>query len=312
MDDPTLEDVAARAGVSRALVSLVMRGSSKVGRERRESVLEAARELGYRPNLMARGLAAGQIGIVGVLLADMHEPVNAAIHDGLAEEAARHDVRLLLTTGRGRPAMERQAVDDLLDLRLDGAVLVGPRMRASEIDRVVHRPLVVLGRSLRSARIDCVTGDDAAAAARAVAHLAALGHRRIACLDLGSRPSPLRRAYEAAVGNPVLTGPDALWRAPGPSTAVLVLGDTTGTAALTALLRAGCDVPGDVSLIVHGDPPGAAAAQVTTVAPPPHELGRLAMGTLLERVRDRAPAKPRRLTVPPLLTERATTGPVRR
>ncbi|MGP4023938.1 LacI family DNA-binding transcriptional regulator [Actinomadura sp. 3N407] len=248
-----------------------------------------------------------------MLLGDLHEPVNAAIHDGLAGEAARRDVRLLLTTGRGRRALERTALEDLLDLRLDGVVLTGPRITATEIGRAAAGSAVtVVGRALRSAGADCVTGDDSAAVDQAIGHLTSLGHRRIACLDLGSRPSPLRRACEAALGGTaVLTDPDEPWRAPDPPTAVLALGDTTGTAALTALLRAGRNVPGDVSLIVHGDPPGARSAGVTTTAPPPQELGRLAMAALLDRIHD-APAKARRLTVPPRLTERGTTGPVRR
>jgi DNA-binding LacI/PurR family transcriptional regulator len=307
MAHPTLEDVAARAGVSRALVSLVMRGSPKVGKERREAVLRAAHELGYRPNMMARGLAAGRTGIVGVLLADLHDPRYAEMYEGLAKEAARRGVRLLLTTGRGRPARERAAVDDLLDLRPDGVVLAGPRMPAAGIERAAAGCAVtVAGRSVRSDRVDCVTGDDAAAAGQAIAHLTDLGHTRIACLDLGARPSPLRRACEAA-GLTVLTDPERL--RPEPPTGVLALGDPTGTAALTALLRAGLDVPEDVSLVALGASPG---AQVTTIAPPPAELGRLAMATLLDRIRDGDPAETRRLTVPPRLTDRTTTAPVRR
>ncbi|TDD67703.1 LacI family transcriptional regulator, partial [Actinomadura darangshiensis] len=177
MAHPTLEDVAARAGVSRALVSLVMRGSPKVRKERREAVLQAARELGYRPNMMARGLAAGRTGIVGVLLSDLHDPVYAAIYDGLAEEAAHRDVRLLLTTGRGSPARERAAVNDLLDLRPDGVVLAGPRIPTADIERAASGCAVtVAGRSVRSTRVDCVTGDETAAIDQAIAHLRDLGH----------------------------------------------------------------------------------------------------------------------------------------
>ncbi|WP_207399588.1 LacI family DNA-binding transcriptional regulator, partial [Actinomadura fibrosa] len=135
MAHPTLEDVAARAGVSRALVSLVMRGSPKVGKERREAVLRAARELGYRPNMMARGLAAGRTGLVGVLLADLRDPWCAEVHEGLADEAVRRGARLLLTTGRGRAARERAALDDLLGLRPDGVVLASPGMPAADIER---------------------------------------------------------------------------------------------------------------------------------------------------------------------------------
>ncbi|MFI6515551.1 LacI family DNA-binding transcriptional regulator [Spirillospora sp. NPDC050679] len=304
MSHPTLEDVAARAGVSRALVSLVMRGSPKVGKERREAVLAAARELGYRPNAMARGLAAGRTGIVGAMLADLHDPVYAAIHDGLAEEADRRSARLLLTSGGGRPARELAAVEELLDLRLDGVVLAGPRIAAADIERAaVGCPVTVVGRSLRSDRVDCVTGDDAAAVRRAVAHLVDLGHRRIACRALAPRPA-LERAYRAAMDAAGLAAD-----AGGAPTAVLALGDTTGTAALTALYRDGTRVPADVSLVVHGDPAGAAAAGVTTVAAPPRELGRLAMAALLDRVHGGAAAGARRVTVPPVLTERASTAP---
>lgn len=305
MAHPTLEDVAARAGVSRALVSLVMRGSPKVAEQRRKAVLEAARELGYRPNMMARGLAAGRTGIVGVLLSDLRDPGCAAIHDGLAGETGG-DVRLLLTTGRARPTRESAALHDLLDLRPDGVILVGPKIAAADIERAAADcPTAVIGRSLRSPRVDCVTGDDAAAVEQAIAHLADLGHRHTACLDVGARPSPLRRTCEAA-GLTVVTARGEL---PRTATAVLALGDPTGTAALTALLRAGKRVPEDVSLIVHGDSPAAETAQVTTIAPPPAEMGRLAMKALLSRIKDGPSAKAQRLTVPPRLNLRATTAP---
>ncbi|MES9543665.1 substrate-binding domain-containing protein [Actinomadura sp. NPDC000600] len=305
MAHPTLEDVAARAGVSRALVSLVMRGSPKVGPERREAVLRAARDLGYRPNMMARGLASGRTGMIGVLLSDLHDPWFAAVHDGLADEAARRGVRLLLATGRGGPARERAALDDLLDLRPDGVVLAGPKTSAADIERAAAGcPVTVVGRPVRTDRVDCVTGDGAAAVERALGYLSDLGHRRVACLDVGPRPSPLRRACPDGA---VVAGPDELWRPAEAPTAVLALGDTTGTAALTALLRAGRRVPEEISLIVHGDPPGARDAGVTTVASPPAELGREAAAVLLDRIGDGASARTRRITVPPLLTERGTT-----
>ncbi|MDL4813679.1 LacI family DNA-binding transcriptional regulator [Actinomadura opuntiae] len=307
MSHPTLEDVAARAGVSRALVSLVMRGSPKVGKERREAVLKAADELGYRPNAMARGLAAGRTGMAGVLAADLHDPRFAAVHDGLAEEAARRGVRLLLVSGGGRPARERAALGELLDLRLDGLLLAAPKIAAAEIEQAAAGcPVAVAGRSLRSARVDCVTGDDAAAVKLAVDHLAGLGHRRVTCMDLGR--SRLAKAFEAAVDEAGLTFvQDVPWRTPGAPTAVLAIGDGTGTAALTTLYRAGLDVPGDVSLVVHGDAPGAAEAGVTTVAAPATELGRLTMSALLDRIGGTGTSDGRRITVPPVLTERATT-----
>ncbi|MFC6881360.1 LacI family DNA-binding transcriptional regulator [Actinomadura yumaensis] len=327
MSHPTLEDVAARAGVSRALVSLVMRGSPKVGKERREAVLEAARELGYRPNVMARSLAAGRTGMVG-LLADLHDPACAALHDGMAEAAARRSVRLLLVGGGGRPARERAALHQLLDLRPDGVLLANPRSSASDIERAAGTcPLAVVGRSPRSARLDGVTGDDAAAVELAVSHLAALGHRDIACLSLSPRPpASLRNAYAAAMRDaglgdrPIardLLAPPApedggragAWRPSEPFSAAVAIGDATGAGALAALGRTGLRVPGDVSLVVVGDPPGAAAIGVTTVAPPPRELGRAAMELLLDRIGGERPEEGRRITVPPLVVGRPSTAP---
>ncbi|MEJ7723540.1 MAG: LacI family DNA-binding transcriptional regulator [Ilumatobacteraceae bacterium] len=328
-----MEDVARRAGVSRSLVSLVMRGSPHVSAERRSRVLGAAAELGYSPNAMARGLASRQSGVVAVLINDLHNPFFAEAFDGLASEAESMGYLLLLGAGSNQHGSEQVALDGFLEYRPDGIVLLSPRLPSSAIVAVGARvPVVVVGRAVRADGVDCVMTDERKGAQLAVDHLAALGHRRIVHIDggRGAGAGPRRHGYRRAMTRSglerfveVLAGDfteragtqavDALVGRRAMPTAVFAANDLVAVGAIDALERAGHDVPEAVSVVGYDNTFFAHLGHIslTTVDQPREEMGRKALGLLADRIDGKRGATELILTTPHLI-ERSTTAPPRR
>lgn len=325
-----MEDVARHAGVSRALVSLVMRGSPKVSEQRRDAVLRAARELGYSPHAMARSLASRTSTVLGVMVSDLHNAFFAEVVDGLDAVARAEGFELIINTGGRSPTRERRALDGLLSFRPSGVALLGPVVPTAAIGAAAAQtPLVLVARSSRLSTLDTVNDDGEAGSALAVDHLVSLGHRRIAHLDGGdgSQAAPRRRGYLNAMrrrGLPprvlrseytdaagalavreLLAGPE-----PRP-TALVAANDLNAVGAISALEDAGLRVPRDVSVVGYDNTALAGLRHValTTVDQPRFELGRLAAEALLERVRGVRVEPVRRLLHPTLVIRATTAAP---
>ena len=329
---PTITDVARRAGVSKSLVSLVMRGADHVSPERRQAVNKAAAELGYRPNAMARSLVQRRTHLVGVMVSDLHNPFFADVVAGIQEQAARTGYKVLVNSGNRAAAREADAMETLLQLRADGIILGSPVLDDDVILRASREvPIVLVGREAHGPAVDSVTNDDRAGAEVAVEHCVSLGHRRIAHIDGGhGAGAPARRhGYEAAMKRlglgdlvSVVSGTYTeegghtgclllLAQKPRP-TAIFAANDLAAIGALNAIEESGLKVPDDVSLVGYDNTSLAALRHIslTTIHQPRLEMGQLALSTLLERI-DQDREEPRRVVLSPSLVVRASTAPPR-
>jgi DNA-binding LacI/PurR family transcriptional regulator len=148
---PTIVDVAERAGVSKSLVSLVMRGAPNVSAEKREAVTRAAEEIGYRPNAVARSLVRSRSFVIGVMVSDLHNPYFTEVIDGIEAAARAAGYHALFNSGERTAAGETDAIDTLLQLRTDGVVMAGPVLATRKIAHVAASvPVVVVAWHSRS------------------------------------------------------------------------------------------------------------------------------------------------------------------
>src|SRR5580700_6821354 len=181
---PTLETVAARAGVSKSLVSLVLHNSPKVSPASREAVMRAVAELGYRPNAAARFLAERRSRTVGVLLNDIRQPWFADMLDGLTPVLHAGGKHILLGDGRIDRMMDETLTWSFLDLGVDGLVLAGSiPMSQAIVEAASTIPTVAVGGrglDLDLPRVDVLANDNHLGATLAVRHLIEFGHVRIA------------------------------------------------------------------------------------------------------------------------------------
>jgi DNA-binding LacI/PurR family transcriptional regulator len=266
------------------------------------------------------------------MVSDLHNPFFADVVAGIQDQAARAGYKVLLNTSNRSAPRETDAIETLLQLRVDGIILAGPVLGDELILEASEQvPVVLVGRDARAPSVDSVTNDDRAGAEVAVEHCHSLGHRRIAHIDGGPGAGALarRRGYEAAMKRLGLarrivvvpgsfteegghSGGLLLLRRDPPPTAILAANDLAAIGALNAIEETGRRVPDDVSLVGYDNTSLAALRHIslTTVHQPRLEMGQIALSTLLERV-DQGRSQPRRVVLSPTLAVRGSTAPPR-
>ncbi|MFI9330954.1 LacI family DNA-binding transcriptional regulator [Kitasatospora sp. NPDC052868] len=332
---PTLEEVAARAGVGRGTVSRVINGSSRVSEQAKEAVGRAIAELGYVPNRAARALAGSRTDAVALVVPETEarlfaEPYFLDIIRGVSAELGAADKQLLLTLIRTE--QERQRFEQYLAAqRVDGVLLVSVHRDDPLPDQVraLGLPTVLNGRRSPQEPVAYVDSDNVGAGRSAVEHLAGRGRSRIATItgppDMDAAEGRLAgyRQGLAAAGLPVDEGlvaagdfteeggrramRELLDRRPDLD-AVFAASDLMAVGALAVLRARGLDVPGDVALVGVDDSPVARHLDppLTTVRQPIEQMGRMMAGLLLRQIAGEE-AEPSRLVLPTELVVRQSS-----
>jgi len=330
---PTIADVARRAGVSTATVSRVLAGLGGARPATSERVLDAARNLGYRPSGVARSLKLKTTRTFGLIVTDIENPFFPQLVRAVEDAANEQGYAVLLCNAVDDPDREVAYLELLADRRVDGVVIAAGSlgMRQQRWLASAPVPVVLVNGSVPGSRVASIGSDNVAGGRLAGEHLLALGHRRIGALtavrnvDAGARLAGVRAAVQAfgldparvavATDEPGVAGGEqamaALLRLAPHPTGVAAYNDLMAIGALRAIRASGRRVPHDVSVVGFDDIGLAAFVDpaLTTVAQSTAEMGRWAIARLTAAVRGEATTEPAgQVLLPVRLCVRASSG----
>jgi LacI family transcriptional regulator len=326
----TIADVARHAGVSKTTVSHVLSRKRPVSTATRVRVEEAIRELGYRPDGMARSLRTRSSQLVALIIPDITNPYYPVLARGLEDGLGATTYRSLICNTDRHPEREAEFLEDVCDRGVDGIVLDSFTLTSERLVDLLPRgvPLVRIGTTvIDDPGFDTVHADDERGAIDATIHLIRRPSRRVAMIQ-GPPGAGARRneGYVRALqssGLPVdpelivsgqwtrYGGAVAMRRLlalPDPPQAVFCANDLMAFGVLDVAREAGIDIPGELAVVGFDDVEGAAMTypSLTTVSNPAYETGLLAGILLKERMLGVHRDEPRTVTLPCRLIRRAT------
>lgn len=321
---PTMGDVAKAAGVSRPLVSIVMREAKGASEATRERVLQVAEQLGYVPDDRARKLRQKSSRLIGVTFWLQH-PFHGDIVEQLYGAAAERGYQLALSAV-APTRDETTAIESLIGERCEALIVLSLKEDAKHLNQVARRvPVVSVARRLKEPTIGVVRGDDRAGLRIAIDHLVSLGHTRIAHIDGARVPGSAdrRSSYKRTMqrlhlddyldivpGGPTeedgARGMEELLGRPVRPTAVIGFNDRCAAGALDYAVRAGLRVPDDMSIMGYDDSrlSRRTHVQMSTISQDTQAQAREAIALAIEQISGKSP---REVIVQPQLMARETT-----
>ncbi len=305
-----IKDVAEFAGVSTATVSRALADKPNVRPEAKQRVMEAVRELGYRPNRVARSLRSSRSNLIGLIVSDIENPFFQQVSRAVEDAALIHGYSVVLCNADENPEKEMRYLQLLCDENAAGVIL-SPTRKATEDSSAIsglNLPMVIIDRHIRGGEFDCVLTDNVQSAHLVISHLIARGRRRIAAVlgigsttgrerqegyikalnDHGLQPSPELIKFANPKEEDGFAATLKLLRLEERPDAIFTSNSLLAAGVLQALKANRIPIPAAIAFASFDetrwaplvDPP------VTVIAQPTYEIGTTAAELLVKRIQD--------------------------
>jgi LacI family transcriptional regulator len=329
-----LKDIARDLNVSVVTVSKVLRGNPDIGDATRKRILNRMKEMNYRPNMMARGLANGRTDTVGLVVPDLVHPFFAECAKSLGGVLRGSHRALIIASSEDDPKIERQEIQTLVSRGVDVLIIASCQSDLRNLQELGDEipPCLLFDRNFPRLKANFVGSDDLRVGEMATEHLIEIGRKRIAHIGAkNTSPSQDRlRGYRNALAKQDLTCPSKyvvlrdrleeagdqigfeamqqLLQLRSRPDAVFCYNDLTAVGAIEAILQAGLRVPEDLAVIGCGNFRYAKYLRVplSSIDHGTAELGRIA-GELALRLSEKREQSPTNVLVPPTLIARNST-----
>lgn len=324
--NPTIKDIAEKCGVSYATVSRALSGHPYVKDETRERIIKIARQMGYRPNAVARGLVMRKTTTIGFMVPDITNPVFPEVARGLEDAALAAGYTVFLCNSNWDKDRELRIIDILLQQRVSGLVVFLCSEKSVDLIRraKMDTKTVCISNMSHKSAMTLLYIDNELGARQAVEHLIERGHRAIACIggleDTAANRERLKGYHQALQNHGIAACSDfvrfgdyrlesghaimtELLRLPARPTAVFAANDLLALGAISAIKEHGLRVPEDVAVVGFDDIQLASLPeiQLSSISWPKYELGRIAFELVARCLEGEGPPEDRVLLQPTLV-----------
>lgn len=305
----TIADVAKSAGVSTATAGRVVGGYGNVSEKSREKVLRAVRELNYRPNVVAQSLRRNTTNTIAVILGSIKNNYCNKLIYAIEKEAQKHGCNVIICNTHEDPVQEYRHLQEVYSRHVDGVILMSAIKDFETVEEVYKdlyisdMPKVFVDRTIQGLNSHVIQSNNKEMSYKAVNYLVSLGHKKIGVLATDNY-STVRERIEgyckALEDNGILYSPELiLYSYPNEGsqdykqrlkyirekeiTAIYVLNNTLCIDVLNMMKKQKLKIPEDLSLVVWDDEEINDYLDITTIAQPVEQIGKIAVRNLLKQ-----------------------------